>query len=127
MGSCQQRFGGEGAWHGSSCSRNHEWLRRRYVEDQVSVRQIAVEADCSAGKVRSALDAAGTARRPVGRRSELRAVDAEQLVHLMAVHGQIGVARHLGVDPRTLSRRVRRLQIEKQAREAILTHRRSAS
>ena len=93
-----------------------------YVEEQASIRQIARQAQCSAWKVRTALAAAGIERRPVGRPSELRAVETEQLVSLLAAHGQIGTARYLGVDPATLYRTIRRLDIEKQARVALLTH-----
>jgi transposase len=103
---------------------DREWLRRRYVDDQASVRHIAAQADCSTSTVRRALAAAEIPTRSRGRRSRLRLVEAEQLLRLVATHGRLGAALELGVDPRTLDREVRRLGILEQAKAAMRTYRR---
>ena len=106
---------------------DHEWLRRRYLGDQVSVRAIAGQAGCSTSTVRRALRAAGISTRSRGRRRRLRAVDAGQILRLVAAHGHDGAAQQLGIDPKTLYRDVRRLGIAEEERAAIQTYRRATS
>ena len=103
---------------------DHEWLRRRYLEDQVPVRAIAAQVGCSTSTVRRALRAADVATRLPGRRRRLRAVDADQILRLVAVHGRIGAAQELGIDRSTLYRDVRRLGIVEEERAAVRAHRR---
>jgi transposase-like protein len=102
---------------------DHEWLRRRYLSDQVSVRAIAAQVGCSTSTVRGALKAADAATRSRGRRRRLRAVDANQILRLVAAHGYIGAAQQLGIDPSTLYREVRRLGSAEKERAAIQAHR----
>lgn len=103
---------------------DQDWLRRRYLDDQLSLRQIAVQAQCSPASVRFALATAGIPTRPPGRRSARGSVDEEHILDLVAVHGQAGAADELGIDPKTLYREARRLGIATQMRDAMRTHRR---
>src|SRR3954470_3123904 len=102
---------------------DHEWLRRRYLADQVFVSSIAAQVGCSTSTVRRALRLADVATRSRGRRRRLRAVDAEQILRLVAGYGHIGAAQQLGIDPSTLYRDVRRLGIAEEERAAIRAHR----
>jgi len=71
---------------------DHEWLRRHYLADQVSVSAIAAQVGCSTSTVRRALRLADVATRSRGRRRRLRALDADQVLRLVAAHGHIGAA-----------------------------------
>jgi hypothetical protein len=102
-----------------------EWLRRRYVEDAASLDDMAVEIGCQKSTLRRALARAGVPTRPQGRRRTLRSLGTEELLELIARRGHGGAARELGVDPSTLYRDIRRLDIVDRARAAYGTHRRS--
>jgi hypothetical protein len=100
---------------------DHDWLRRRYLADQVSLRAIAAQGGCSTSTVRRALRLADVATRSRVRRRRLRAVDAEQILRLVAGHGHIGAAQQLRIHLSNLYRDVRRLA--KEERAAIRAHR----
>jgi hypothetical protein len=73
--------------------------------------------------VRRALKLADVATRSRGRRRRLQAVDAEQILRLVAGYGHTGAAQQLGIDSSTLYRDVRRLGIAEEERAAIRAHR----
>src|SRR4051812_24125233 len=100
-----------------------EWLRRRYVEDGASLDDMAGEIGCQKSTLRQALAAAGVLTRPRGRRRTLRTLGTEELLDLIARRGHGGAARELGIDPSTLYRDIRRLDIVERARAAYRTHR----
>jgi hypothetical protein len=101
-----------------------EWLRRRYVEEGASLDDMAAELGCQKSTLRDAMAAAGVSTRPRGRRRTLRTLGTEDLLELIARQGQGGAARELGVDPSTLYRDIRRLDIVDQAKAARRRRRR---
>jgi hypothetical protein len=47
---------------------DHDWLRRRYLDEEASQRELAVQIGCSIRAVRKALADAQVTPRPQGRR-----------------------------------------------------------
>jgi DNA-binding transcriptional ArsR family regulator len=102
-----------------------EWLRRRYLDDEASLDDIAAELGCQKSTLRQALAAAAVPTRPPGRRRRLRALREEELLELIRRRGQGSAAGELGIDPKTLYRDIRRLGILEQAKAASRAHRRN--
>jgi hypothetical protein len=65
-----------------------EWLRRRYLDDEASLDDIATELGCQKSNFRQALVAAGVPTRRPGRRRRLRALREEELLELIRRRGQ---------------------------------------
>jgi Lsr2 len=102
---------------------NRAWLRQRYLGDQASLAEIAAEVGCALSTVRRALAAAGVVRRPTGRPRKLNDLSRDELVSKVVVHGLDRTARLLHVDPTTVSRNLRRLDVTNEAQAARLTER----
>src|SRR3954467_12671016 len=78
-----------------------DWLRRRYVDDGASVRELARDIGCSHSQVRLALARAGIPNRSQGEPAKLRGLARQDAVWLVEEYGITGAARHLEVSEQT--------------------------